>query len=534
MSENFRGFEPVKEEQAESGQEAENFLSELEEYESQDSRETSPSKRKADRGDKVRQLVQYFSQSDSDSSETTDRPTRSRRRSRDSEHQELPPGGERELKRRMAAQEAANNVLRVYEASMEDLNTSLGEAQSALDANKPRAALRAELEGILEVSEITWNTYEKVMANKSIEHVVLSFVDIEIKNNKFKTRVKKMVGHLRAATEEVTHTPGAVQITNPMSFGELKLPEFSGDYTEFEPFEGNFRKLIQNGGLDDGKKKAYLLKCLNGEAKSYIGTDGTAAKEYEDIWDELRQRYGKAWRVTRAAVQKMMDIQRPTGKSKDIVRYWNEIMETCKTAERLKLTASSLILNMALLEMPSEYRSKMDDKLKPISNNYVLTRQMVMEPFNDVIAIEPEKQDNIIATLGFNTSVGTSSKKIQNPSFPPRSGARGGIRKRFCILCDRKVDHLAAKCTVYPTATQARSRLSQLRRCIRCATLREEHGPMCSHRAVCEAHQGERHHYWLCEDGGKRGSGSHIGGKQQRPQQHHHWNANGYNSQPSA
>ena len=62
---------------------------------------------------------------------------------------------------------------------------------------------------------------------------------------------------------------------------------------------------------------------------------------------------------------------------------------------------------MALLKVPSEYRSKMDDKLKPISHNYVLSRQMVIEPFNDVIAIEMGKPDNIISMLGFNTSVGT-------------------------------------------------------------------------------------------------------------------------------
>ena len=114
MSEDFRGFEPVKEEQAESGQEVETFLSDLSEYESHDSRETSPTRTKRDRGDKVKQLVQQF----------TDRFLRSRRRSKNSEHQELPPGGEREIKRKMATQEIANNMVNIYEASIEDLNVT--------------------------------------------------------------------------------------------------------------------------------------------------------------------------------------------------------------------------------------------------------------------------------------------------------------------------------------------------------------------------------------------------------------------------
>ena len=429
------------------------------------------------------------------------------------EHQELPPGGERELRRKMAAQEAADNSLRIYEALLVDLETSLGEAQMALDQNKPRAVLLGELEGILELSETAWDSYEEVIANETNDQVILNYVDIKIKKNKFKARSRKLVGHLRAATEPEIQTASTVQLVNPMSFGDLPLPEFNGDYTEFEPFEGNFRNIIGNGKLDDGCKKAYLLKCIKGEAKRYIGTDGTAAKNYEEIWDELRQRYGKPWRITRAAVKKMIDIQDPKNDSKDILRYWNEVTEACKTAERLKLTASSIILNMALLKLPSEYRAKMDDKLKPISANYVLTRQMVSEPFNDVIAIGMEKPDNIISTLGFNTSVGTATANNKKVNFPPKS-YYNKQKKYFCMLCNKKgMDHLASNCKEYPRGAQARSRMVQLGRCQRCSVLREEHGDMCSHRALCKAHPGHRHHYWLCEGDGNRGSGSHIGNR---------------------
>ena len=522
MSKSFKGFNPEGDRDSETSARLDTYLSELSEYESQESRETSPTNSqpsssagaasKKEQSGKVRRLVEHFSHSDSDSSETTNTSLRSRKKSKSSEHQELPPGGERQLRRIMARQETANNALRVYEALIEDLKTSLDEAQSALDQNKPRPVLLGELEGLLELSETAWDRYENLVALEGSEGVALNFVEIKIKKNKLKARSRKTVGHLRAATE-VTVTPNStVQIMNPMSFGDLKLPEFSGDFTEFEPFEGNFRKLIENGNLDDGCKKAYLLRCLTGEAKSYIGTDGTAAKTYEEIWGELKQRYGKPWRVTRAAIKKMMDIPDPRNDSKDIMRYWNEISEVCKTAERLKLTASSIILNMALLKLPSEYRAKMDDKLKPLSQNYVLTRQMVAEPFNDVIAIEMEKPNNIISTLGFNTSVGTATANKNNKSnFSTKSYKKKG-RTYFCMLCNKGgTDHLASTCNIYTKGEQARARLVQLGRCTRCATLREEHGPMCSHRAICSVHPNQRHHYWLCGGDGNRGSGRHLG-----------------------
>ena len=98
-----------------------------------------------------------------------------------------------------------------------------------------------------------------------------------------------------------------------------------------------------------------------------------------------------------------MDIKDPSDSPKDISRYWNQISEVCKIAERLNLTAYSIILNMGLLRLPVDFRAKMDEKVKPLSPEYILTRAIVAEPFNDVIAGELDRPCNIVATLGFNT-----------------------------------------------------------------------------------------------------------------------------------
>ena len=370
------------------------------------------------------------------------------------------------------------------------------------------------------------------MAFQSNPDIILNFELLEIAANKIKIRTKKVRGYLKAATQVEVSRERSIKVINPTSFGDLALPEFDGDFTVFEPFEGNWRKLMDIAKLDDGSKKAYLLKCLKGEARDYIGSDGIAAKNYEEIWTELRQRYGTPWRVTRAAVKKMLNIPDPRDDSKDILRYWNEITEACKTAERLEMTASSIILNMALLKLPADYRSKMDDKLKPLCKDYVLTRQMVTEPFNDVIAIELERPRNIISTLGFSTSV-ASTDQNQRQHFPPRTGKSGGKPKIFCLLCQMRTTHLASDCTVYPRGQQARARLQQLGRCGNCATVRDEHGEKCSHRAVCSAHPYQRHHHWVCNSFANRGSGSHLPTKPQQQHQQRKWKIN-YNMDPHA
>ena len=85
-------------------------------------------------------------------------------------------------------------------------------------------------------------------------------------------------------------------------------------------------------------------------------------------------------------MKKLLDIPDPANTPAEITRYWNNLIEVCKMAERRKLTAASLIINIELLKLPVDFRSKMDDKLKPLSEDYNLTRGMIAEPFNDVIA----------------------------------------------------------------------------------------------------------------------------------------------------
>ena len=63
-----------------------------------------------DSGFSVRRLIDHFSASDSDTTEAKTTVTR-RRKSKTSEHIEIPAGGERELRRKMAAQTKANKTV---------------------------------------------------------------------------------------------------------------------------------------------------------------------------------------------------------------------------------------------------------------------------------------------------------------------------------------------------------------------------------------------------------------------------------------
>ena len=65
-----------------------------------------------------------------------------------------------------------------------------------------------------------------------------------------------------------------------------------------------------------------------------------------------------------------------------------------------------------------------------------------------------------------------------------------------CILCPSKY-HAWYNCK-YDSPDKVRKRLRQIGRCQSCMTLVEEHGLVCSHRARCIYHPGERHNTMTC------------------------------------
>ena len=530
MNPSFRGFRPddlVDPRESEDNQATESN-SEASDYDSTlSSRETTPTRshtqevstvlrNKETSKVSVRQLVDQFSDSDTTEGSVVGR----RRRKNTQEHIELPAGGEKELRRQMAAQDQANEAIKLWKALLGHLKTTLDEADQALDQGAARGLLLGHSAGIAALEVEVGKAWDKVEAFQANSAVAMDKVELLVTKNKFNTRCNKVRGHIAALTDNASGDISRIQVINPTRFGDLELPDFFGDYTEFNSFELNFKALIDNGNLDDGGKKAYLLKHIKGDAKSYIGSDGLATKTYDDVWNDLRGRYGKPWRITRAAVKKLMDIKDPSDNPKDISHYWNQISEACKIAERLKLTASSIILNMGLLKLPVDFRAKMDEKIKPLSPAYILTREIVAEPFNDVIAGELERPNNIVATLGFNT-IPTSASNHQNIQGPKHNnqGHNGGKKSYFtCLLCGKKKQtHKTWQCPIYNTGLLARERMRILGRCQHCAVFNNEHGQECSHRAHCSAHPLQRHVFWLCAN---YINGTYRASMQQYPPQH--------------
>ena len=199
------------------------------------SRETTPTRNLAPKvnplqrkqeGGRVRKLVERFS--DSDTTEGSVPVTR-RKKSNSQEHKQLPPGGERELRKTMAAQLQANEAVKLWKALLEHFQATLTEAQGALDANAAKGVLMGHSAGIeaLEIEvDKAWQAVEKFQTHAE---VVLDKVNLIITKNKYNTWCNKIKGHIAALTVTTSSvTASTIKVVNPTSFGDLELPDFDG------------------------------------------------------------------------------------------------------------------------------------------------------------------------------------------------------------------------------------------------------------------------------------------------------------------
>ena len=202
MKPTVRGFQEAQTTPTGSSPTSSASQSEISDYDSTtESRDTTPTQetelpntvkrgKGTDSGFNVRKLIDHFSASDSDTTEAKTTVTR-RRKSKTSEHIEIPAGGERELRRKMAAQTKANKTIQLWKALIEDMEVTLTEADQALSANLSRNHLLGHLEGIKASEAEVVKVWENILQFEEAEDVVLDMIPLVRLKNKQNTRCYK-------------------------------------------------------------------------------------------------------------------------------------------------------------------------------------------------------------------------------------------------------------------------------------------------------------------------------------------------------
>lgn len=277
--------------------------------------------------------------------------------------------------------------------------------------------------------------------------------------------------------------PSKVRVTLPA----ISLPEFSGNYENWEIFKSKFNSLISNNDdLSSQEKLHYLQASLKGEAKQLQ----TANDSYESLLQALKQRYENKRLISSTHINAILSLNKVNSESaKDLRNLVDSITKHIRALELLNLKndklSEQLLINVILTKIDRETRKQYEMTLK--SNEL---------PDWDEFMAYLNKRCQILE----NISASKVTDKIPFlPKFPPKTktlllNQNDGNNK--CVICTKSL-HPVFRCEKFLQLTpQKRFELIRSHKlCELC--LRKNHKKFeCRSTYVCLC--GERHSKSIC------------------------------------
>ncbi|CAL4061146.1 unnamed protein product, partial [Meganyctiphanes norvegica] len=149
-----------------------------------------------------------------------------------------------------------------------------------------------------------------------------------------------------------------------------------------EIWDSNWKSLADNSGLSETGLLIKLRESIVGRAKNYLGESGMAHLSYAQVWDKLRERYAVPWARTQQAKRKYFGIQPPLDDRQSIIDYIDAVRDAIDTVELVGITPESLLLNMALDNLPSRVRLPLVEKLEVTNEDFKFTKNLFEKQFS--------------------------------------------------------------------------------------------------------------------------------------------------------
>ena len=418
------------------------------------------------------------------------------------------------------------------EATVEDFEDMLVDVDS----------LETELQNL----EISWN---KIVDIENIEVETWTKVGDELRTsrkeiNKVKRKAQKAAGTGigqpgKGKCSTITDDTLAA-IRNSAQAPKVNLPTFSGEITEYSAFKKNFQYVITLLNCNKKLWGTHLYNSLKGEALKYVGSQRDWIDKYQELWENLDDRYANRWVLANDTIKAFIGKPIPDDSPDEIDKFFYSQVDALKSVIDLKMTVEQLGVSIICQTLPDEIGKDVKQGLKalyPNKRQYAFTIKDIMGVYNDLIAIKGAAKvpEPLHSTLSLKAAVQRSvpnnhasvtsqqnNHQQQDPHFNNRGRGwsrgynrgrgdhrgrgdyrgRGGQqppgRRRHCMLCATD-GHGPGYCSTYNDASKRRERLKELNLCTAC-TGRVHHGE-CPDHLECFRHPGYKHLSWTCGNG---------------------------------
>ena len=386
------------------------------------------------------------------------------------------------LKRKLAA--AKTWCTRVVNT----LKTLLGD--SIIDRTAVEEGLRSANEKLSAFDDVQ-GQLEMAVPEEEMEQCITSAADF--KDEKMKIILQAMQALQEKTTEELsepsTSSSSRSSLAN-VSLPKIDLGKYSGEVTEWIPFQEKFDALIGSKDLPTVTKFTYLLSSLEGEAKGVIQGLSVVEQNYAVARKLLDERFGRKEQIRFAHIQALLNLpQMPSGQ-RNVSALWSwkdTLLSHIRSLEGLDVKGSQcgmFLTPIILSRLPHHMRMEWSREGEG--------KEADLEFLLDTLTKEIRRLERSDA---FRDTNQTSSEKRNNKKQPVASAlpvsSSSSSAKPVCVFCDKT--HPSHKCRKLRSYHDRKNRLKGLRLCYRC--LGPHYSPTCS--KVCGECAGD-HHISLC------------------------------------
>ena len=129
---------------------------------------------------------------------------------------------------------------------------------------------------------------------------------------------------------------------------------------------------------------------------------------YVQVWDKLKERYAVPWARTQQATRKYFGIQPPLDDRQSIIDYIDAVRDAIDTVELVGITPESLLLNMALDNLPSRGRLPLVEKLEVTNEDFKFNKNLFEKQFSRTMNLLEDNKKSSTASM-YTSQVGSTN-----------------------------------------------------------------------------------------------------------------------------
>ncbi|XP_017461913.1 PREDICTED: uncharacterized protein LOC108355259, partial [Rhagoletis zephyria] len=273
---------------------------------------------------------------------------------------------------------------------------------------------------------------------------------------------------------------------------ELKLPVFSGNYTEYTSFFSMFSTIIgRDPDLTDVERLQHLRSSLKGAALDTIRSLEISSANYTVALELLEKRFNNKRLIFQAHITEILGLKRVDSSSavklRELSDKVNANLRALQTIGNLEQIAACIIIHTLLQRVDSVTQAKWEETAP-------LDTIPSCEQFTAFLEKRCQKLENVEHSIEGNTRISQVGKtsRITNPS---RKSFVSTNVSNSCAFCG-STDHAVYSCSRFSNLTpQLRLReAKRLSLCLNC--LRRGHQLRACNAGLCRS-CGAKHHSLL-------------------------------------